>query len=290
MANLQELHQLGQSTWLNYLRGSFIRSGELAEHIRLGIQGVTANAQVYERAIAGSTDYDNAIRQAVADGLTARRIYERLMADDIQRAADVLHPVFEASGRRDGFVSYELDPSAFTDPTHAVAGARHFGHLVDRYNVMVEVPATPVGIETIRALVADGASINVTHLFSVTAYEQAAAAYLSGLTEYVASHSVWRTTPTAVASFSLAPLDAAVDARLEALGRNDLAGQTAIALAKLLYERFRQLFNTPEWAKLAAKGAQPLRPKWTRLTPRDFQHGDLPPDVWFVWFSVSLAR
>lgn len=274
MANLQELHQLGQSTWLNYLRGSFIRSGELSERLRMGIQGVTANAQVYERAIAGSTDYDAAIRRAVGEGKPARLIHEHLMADDIQRAADVLHPIFEASGRRDGFVSYELDPSQFHDVTAAVAGARHFGHLVDRYNVMVEVPATPIGIEAIRALVADGTSINVTHLFSVADYEQAALAYLAGLSEYVASHSVWRTTPTAVASFSLSPLDAAVDARLEAIGRADLMGKTAIALAKLLYERFRELFDTPEWAKLAAKGAQPLRPKWTRVTPRDFQHSE----------------
>ena len=274
MANLQELHQLGQSTWLNYLRGSFIRSGELAERLREGIQGVTANAQVYERAVAGSSDYDSAIRRAVAEGKPARLIHEHLMADDIQRAADVLHPLFEASGRREGFVSYELDPGAFNDVTAAVAGARHFGHLVDRYNVMVEVPATPVGIAAIRALVADGTSINVTHLFSVGDYERAAAAYMAGLSEYIASHSVWRTTPTAVASFSLSPLDAAVDPRLAALGRADLTGKTAIAAAKLLYERFRQLFDTPEWAKLAAKGALPLRPKWTRVTPHDFQHGE----------------
>ena len=272
MANLQELHQLGQSTWLNYLRGSFIRSGELAERVKLGIQGVTANAQVYERAIAGSSDYDSAIRRAVAEGQPARLIHEHLMADDIQRAADVLHPLFEASGRREGFVSYELNPAAFSNVTAAVAEARHLGHLVDRYNVMVEVPATPVGIEAIRALVADGTSINVTHLFSVADYERAAAAYLAGLSEYIASHSVWRTTPTAVASFSLGPIDAAVDDQLLGIGRADLTGQTAIALAKLLYERFRQLFDTPEWVKLAAKGALPLRPKWTRVTPRDFRH------------------
>lgn len=272
MASLTLLHQLGQSTWLNYLRNSFIRSGELAERVRLGVQGVTANAQVYERAIAGSNDYDLAIRHATAEGMPARLIHQALMVDDIQRAADVLHPVFEETDHYDGFVSFEVDPAIFSNPTIAVAGVRHISHLVDRYNVMVEIPATPVGIETIRALVADGVSVNATHIFSKADYERVANAYIDGLDEYIRSHSVWRTTPTAVASFSLSPLDAAVDDRLASAGRTDLRGKTAIALATVLYARFKDLFSTQEWIKLAAKGARPLRPKWTRVTPRDFRY------------------
>ncbi len=269
MASLQDLQQSGQSTWLNYLRNSFIRSGELAERIRSGIQGVTANAQVYERAIIGSADYDEGIRRATAAGKPARLVFESLMVEDIQRAADILRPVFEAGGRRDGFVSYEIDPALLGDVTTAVAGVRHFGNLINRDNVMVEIPATPVGIETIRALVADGVSVNATHLFSVANYERVAEAYIAGITEYGITHSVWRTMPTAVASFSLSPIDAVVDDMLHRAGRSDLAGKTAIALAKVLYERFRQLFGSPEWTKLS-KGAPPLRPKWTRVTPRDF--------------------
>lgn len=272
MASLQELHALGQSTWLNYLRSSFIRSGELATRVKQGIQGVTANAQVYERAIRGSSDYDAGIRQAVAAGKSSRHIHEALMVDDIQRAADVLHPLFEDSHRLDGFVSFELEPSLLHAVPATVAEVRHLSHLVDRYNVMVEIPATPVGIEAVRALVADGVSINVTHLFSVDGYERVAAAYLAGLEQYVTSHSVWRTAPTAVASFSLAPIDAAVDARLEALGRPDLAGKAAVALARQLYARYRQLFSGPAWEALAARRGQPLRPKWTRATARDFRH------------------
>jgi transaldolase/glucose-6-phosphate isomerase len=274
MAGLNELHDLGQSTWLNYLRNSFIRSGELADRVRLGVQGVTANAQVYERAIAGSGDYDAAIRRAMAEGKPARSIHEALLADDIQRAADVLHPVFEASNRRDGFVSFELDPARLGDVTNAVAEVRHVSHHVDRHNVMVEIPATPAGIDTIRALIADGVSINATHLSSVNTYERIAAAYIEGLGEYITSHSVWRTTPTAVASFSLSPIDDAVDAWLVEHGRPDLRGKTAIAMAKVLYARFRKLFSGPTWDKLAAKNARPLRPKWTRTTPRDFLYDE----------------
>ena len=272
MATLNDLHELGQSTWLNYLRSSFIRSGELAEHVKQGIQGVTANAQVYERAIRGSSDYDAGLRRAMAQGKPARRIHEALLVDDVQRAADVLHPLFENSHRRDGFVSFELEPALLHGVPATVAEVRHVSHHVDRYNVMVEIPATAVGLDALRELVADGVSVNVTHLFSVADYEKAAAAYLAGLEQYLTSHSVWRTAPTAVASFSLAPLDAAIDARLEALGRPDLRGKAAVALARRLTARYRQLFNGPAWDKLAARRGQPLRPKWTRTTPRDFAH------------------
>jgi transaldolase len=182
MSGLKELHDLGQSTWLNYLRNSFIRSGELADRVRLGVQGVTANAQVYERAVAGGGDYDAAIRRAMSEGKPARSIHEALMADDIQRAADVLLPIFQATDRRDGFVSFELEPSLLGDVTNAVAEVRRISHHVDRANVMVEIPATPVGIETIRALVADGVSINSTHLLPIAGYERIGEAYLAGLT------------------------------------------------------------------------------------------------------------
>lgn len=275
MSSLQELHQLGQSTWLNYLRHSYIRSGELAEHVKMGIQGVTVNAQVYRRAIIGSTDYDAAIRKAVAEGKPARLIHETLMVDDIQRAADALLPVFEATNYYDGFVSYEMDPALLVDATSAIAGARHFSHLIDRHNVMVEIPATEAGIQAIRRLIADGFSVNATHLFSVTGYEQVAAAYIEGLAEYAESHSVWRIMPTAVASFSLKPIDAAIDPWLEKHGHPEWRGKTAIALAKILYSRFQQIFSGPEWDRLAAKGARALRPKWTRITPSEFEYGSL---------------
>ena len=153
---------------------------------------MTANAQVYERAIRGSSDYDAGIRRAMSAGKPARRIHEALMVDDIQRAADALHPLFEASHRLDGFVSFELEPTLLHGAPATVAEVRHLSHQIDRYNVMVEIPATPVGLEAIRELVADGVSVNVTHLFSVADYEKAAAAYLSGLEQYITSHSVWR--------------------------------------------------------------------------------------------------
>jgi transaldolase / glucose-6-phosphate isomerase len=270
MATLHEIHQLGQSTWLNYLRNSFIRSGELANHIEMGIQGITANALVYQRAIAAGGDYDEAIRRETAAGTPLRRIYEALVVDDLQRAADVLRPVFEESNRLDGFVSLELEPAILIDATATVAEVRRLSHHIDRYNVMVEIPATPTGVEAIRHLVADGVSVNATHIFSVATYEQVAQAYIDGLEKYINSHSVWRVTPTAVASFSLSPLDATVDSLLLKADRRELTGKTAIATAKVLYQRFQSIFTGPRWDKLVARGGRVLRPKWTRMTPSDF--------------------
>jgi transaldolase / glucose-6-phosphate isomerase len=270
MATLRDIHQSGQSTWLNYLRNSFIRSGELTQHIERGIQGITANALVYQRAIGAGGDYDDAIRRETAAGTPARRIHEALVVDDLQRAADVLRPIFDESNRLDGFVSLELEPALLTDAIATVAEVRRLSHHIDRYNVMVEIPATPAGIEAIRHLVADGVSVNATHIFSVAVYEQVAQAYIDGLEKYITSHSVWRVTPTAVASFSLSPIDAAVDPLLLEAGRNEMTGRTALAMAKVLYQRFQNIFAGPRWEKLADRGGRVLRPKWTRMTPRNF--------------------
>lgn len=270
MTSLNDLHELGQSTWLNYLRNSFIRSGEMANRIESGIQGITANALVYQRAIAGGGDYDDAIRREMATGTPLKRIHEALVVDDLQRAADVIRPVFDASGRLDGFVSIELEPGVLQDVTATVAEVRRLSHHIDRYNVMIEIPATPAGIEAVRELTADGVSVNATHIFSIATYEQVAQAYIDGLEKYITSHSVWRVTPTTVASFSLSPIDLAVDPLLQQIGRTDLTGKTAIALAKVLYHRFRNIFSGPRWEKLAGRHGRVLRPKWTRTTPSSF--------------------
>lgn len=296
MTTLQTLHELGQSTWLNYLRNSFIRSGELAERVGAGVQGVTANALMYQRAIAASSDYDAAIRRQMESGTSVKVIHEALIADDIQRAADVLRPVFEAGNHRDGYVSVELDPAVLHDPSATVAEVRRVLHHIDRYNVMVEVPATATGVEAVRLLIADGVPVNATHIFSVETYERVAEAYIRGLEQYVSSHSVWRVTPTGVASFSLSPIDSAVDPLLDQAGRPDLKGKTALALSSVLYGRFREMFSGAAWTKLADKRGQPLRPKWTRTAPRDFELEPLhyvnrlsAPDTIMTFSTVTLG-
>lgn len=271
MTKLHQLHRLGQSPWLNYMRRAFIVSGGLRESIDQGILGITANAAVFEDAIRSDTDYDRDIYAQLVAGTPTTRIHERLMADDVQRAADLLHPIFEESDGLDGVASLEIDPALADDNVGSVATVRRLLTLVDRGNAMVEIPATAAGSEAVRELTIDGININATHIFSVSVFERIAQAYITGLETYFRTHSVWRTTPTSVASFSLSPLDHAVDKQLEALGHPELQGRTAIASARLLYARYWDLFSGPRWKVLAARGARPLRPKWTRLRPQDDQ-------------------
>ena len=265
MTKLHELHNVGQSPWLNYMRRAFIISGGLRESIKQGILGITANAAVFEDTIRNDTDYDKDIRAQIMAGTPTTRIHETLMADDVQRAADLLHPIFEETGGLDGVASLEIDPALAEDSVGTVATVRRLLMRVDRGNAMVEIPATLAGSEAIRALTADGININATHIFSVSVFERVAQAYISGLETYFRTHSVWRTAPTSVASFSISPIDRAVDEQLDALGRPDLEGKTAVAMARLLYARFRDIFSGPRWQALAVRGARPLRPKWTRL-------------------------
>ena len=191
------------------------------------------------------------------------------MIDDVQRAADLLHSIYESSDGLDGFASLELDPSLTDETVCTVATARRMLARIDRGNVMVEVPATRQGISAFETLTADGVSINLTHIFSISVFERVAQAYIAGLETFFATHSVWRTAPTTVASFSLAAIDRTVDEKLALLNRSDLAGKTGTAMARLLYARFQEIFSGPRWSRLAARGARVLRPKWTRIKPLD---------------------
>jgi len=274
MTKLHQLHELGQSTWLNYMRRTFIQSGGFRECLADGIQGVTANAAVFEETISNYNDYDKQIHSEVMAGTPTTRIQEALMVDDVQRAADLLHPIYESSDGLDGFASIELDPSLTDEQVCAVATARRLLAGIDRGNVMVEVPATRQGIAALETLTADGVSLNITHIFSISVFERVAQAYITGLETYFETHSVWRTAPTAVASFSLASIDRAVDEKLAAMNRPSLMGKTGIAMGRRLYARFQAIFSGPRWQRLAARGARVLRPKWTRITPYDARYAD----------------
>lgn len=269
MTKLHALQAVGQSTWLNYLHRDFIESGALRARIDQGIQGVTANAAVFEACIRDSPGYDHAIYNEVTAGTPFRLIHRRLMVDDVQRAADQLRPLFAATDGLNGYASLELDPGLAHDATNTIGTARSVLSGIDRDNTMVEVPGTLPGCEAIRTLTADGVSLNATYLFAIGDFERAAQAYICGLETYVESHSIWRKMPTAVASFSVGAVDEAVGPLLAQHGRSELAGQVGIALARLLYGRYKAVFSGPRWARLARLGAHPMRPKWTRIRPAD---------------------
>lgn len=269
MNKLQQIHQYGQSTWLNYMRRSFIQSGELRASLGKGVQGLTANAANFEATIATETDYDDAIWEQVKAGVPAPLIHNALLTYDVQIAADTMHNVFQGSDSLDGYVSLELDPALMHDAINTVAEVCHLEAVLNRPNVIVEIPATPAGIEAVKKLTEDGERLNITHIFSIDVYERVAQAYIEGLEKFLDTNSVWRFTPTSVASFSVSAIDEAVDPLLLEMGRSDLQGRTAVALAKQLVNRCQHIFDGPRWQKCAKRGGRILRPKWSRTTPRN---------------------
>jgi transaldolase len=269
MNKLQQLHEVGQSTWLNTLNRPFIQSGELRSWMIEGVQGFTANAANFDTILTSTEEYDKAIWEQVRAGIPAPRIHSELIIRDVQVAADTMHDVYQESDGLEGYVSLELNPRLMHDAVNTVAEVTHLETVINRPNAMVEVPATPAGIQAVKHLTKDGVSINITHVFSVDAYAQAAKAYLEGLEVFLDTHSVWRFVPVSVVSFSLSPIDEAVDPLLKEKGKKELLGKTAVSLAKLLYNICHHTFSGPQWEKLDRQSACVLRPKWTRTTPHD---------------------
>ena len=271
---LLTLETMGQSIWLDYIRRHLITSGELTRLVEQdGVSGVTSNPAIFEKAIAGSTDYAATLEAAGRRAPCATTdLYESLAISDIQDAADLLHGVYERAGRRDGYVSFEVSPLLAHDTAGTIAEARRLWAALGRENVMIKVPGTREGVPAIRTLIGEGLNINVTLLFAQEMYEAVAEAYLGGLETYdAAGGDVSRVA--SVASFFVSRIDSAVDAQIDATLKTaagahvrerlePLKGRIAIANAKLAYERYQRMIATPRWQALAAKGAQPQRLLW----------------------------
>ena len=276
---LLELASCGQSIWLDQMRRSLLTSGELSRMAEQdGLRGVTSNPTIFEKAIAGSADYEDEIRELAAQGATVEKIYEKLVIDDIVAACDVLRPVYEQSAGRDGFVSLEVSPLLAHDTEATIAEARALFARVNRTNVMIKVPATPEGIPAIEELIAAGINVNVTLIFAISVYEQVAQAYLRGLVRRNAQE--WPVDRIAsVASFFVSRIDTAVDRQLEKIAKDrpeaaNVYGKAAIANAKLAYQSFRRIFGGEQFAALKAKGAQVQRPLWASTSTKNPRYPD----------------
>ncbi|HEY3297370.1 MAG TPA: transaldolase family protein, partial [Armatimonadota bacterium] len=208
---LLQLEAFGQSVWLDNFRRAWIVSGELERMVKeYGLKGVTTNPTIFEKAVLGSNDYDEAIRALVDQGLDTKEIYETLMIEDIRMAADVLKPVYNETDGLDGYVSIELPPSIARDTESTIFQAKRFHKLVDRENILVKVPGTLEGIPAIEQLTYEGINVNITLLFSNARYEQIAKAYIKGLRRRVdAGKMIGRIA--SVASFFVSRIDTAVD-------------------------------------------------------------------------------
>ena len=271
---LQQLFsEQGQSPWLDNLKRGYITSGQLRRLVTDGIRGVTSNPTIFQKAIAGQADYDDQFRALVEHHESVDDAYWDLVIDDVTHALDVLRPVYDDSGGGDGFVSIELDPGLARDTEGSVEAARRLHQRIDRPNLFVKIPATAEGVPAIRAMIAEGRSINITLIFSVERYAEVIEAYLGGLEECQGDLSGVHS----VASIFVSRVDTEVDRRLEAVGSDQalaLRGNAAVAQAKLAYELFRERFSGPRWEALAARGAHLQRPLWASTSTKNPAYPD----------------
>jgi transaldolase/glucose-6-phosphate isomerase len=258
---LATLTSLGTSVWLDQIRRSLIEGGELQRLIdEYSLRGVTSNPAIFEKAILGSDDYDDELREMAGQGLGPREIYENIAIRDVQMAADVLRPLYDETEGYDGYVSLEVMPDLAHDADATLAQAREYWRRCDRPNVMIKIPGTEEGLTAIERAIGEGINVNVTLLFSVEAYEQVAGAYILGLErrrdagESLDVHSV--------ASFFVSRVDSEVDKRLEAAGNTELQGRAGVVNAQAAYVRFKEIFRGARFAELYKEGAPVQRPLW----------------------------
>ena len=277
---MKEANWLGQSIWYDNIERGLFTSGEMERLIELGITGVTSNPTIFEHAIAGSADYDEALLLLARAHKGVVEAYESLAIEDIRATVDLLRPVYDRTGGADGFASLEVSPSLAHDTEGTVSEARRLFATVDRPNLMVKVPATPEGGPAIRRLIGDGININVTLIFSLDAYRQVREAYIAGL-EDLARSGGDVSKVASVASFFVSRVDTAVDGLLQESirqgqdGLRDVLGKAAVANAKLAYEAFKDTFQGDRFAALRAKGARVQRPLWASTGTKNPDYSDV---------------
>jgi transaldolase len=279
---LAALADLGQGVWMDYIQRGLIRGGQLAEMVRNDcLSGVTSNPAIFEKAITGSTDYDDDIRRLVQQGKTAEQIYQSLAVQDVQEATDVLREVYDKSGGKDGFVSLEVSPHLAYETDRTIAEARDLWHKVNRPNLLVKIPATLPGLPAIRQCLSEGININITLLFSVSRYDRVAEAYLEGV-EALATRGQKPDRIASVASFFLSRIDVLIDPLLDQAqkeGRNAalakaLQGQAGVACAKLAYQTYKKIVSGGRFQKLSALGARVQRLLWASTSTKNPTYSD----------------
>jgi transaldolase len=283
--HLKELSAAGVSIWLDDLNRPLITSGALQDLIDTScVVGVTTNPSIFAAALSGGDAYDDQIRGLAAAGKTVEEAVFALTTEDVRNACDIMLPVFQATGGKDGRVSIEVDPRLAHDTARTVQAARELHAAVDRPGVLIKIPATVEGLPAISQTLTEGISVNVTLIFSLDRYRGVMNAFLTGLEQarragrdLAAIHSV--------ASFFVSRVDTEVDKRLDALGTKKAAGlkgRAGVANARLAYQAYEEVFSTPRWANLAAGGAHKQRPLWASTGVKDPSY----PDTMYV---VDLA-
>ena len=282
---LQELHDVGQSIWLDSIDRRMLHDGELDRRIREdALTGMTSNPTIFQKALASSNAYDDQIVGAEEDGLTSWELFELLETTDVRDACDSFAGVYSSTRGADGYVSIEISPGVSHNADAAVEEARRLWKTVDRPNVMVKVPGTVEGAVAVRRLIAEGINVNITLLFAIEAHDRVIEAYMAGLEDRVKARQPIDGLAS-VASFFVSRVDTEIDKRLDAMIAKAqpaekerlqlLKGRAAIANAKLAYRLFRQKFSGPRWEALAKQGARVQRPLWASTSTKNPAYRDV---------------
>ncbi|MFF5576453.1 transaldolase [Streptomyces luteogriseus] len=274
---LKRLSDEGVSIWLDDLSRRRIESGDLAELVATrNVVGVTTNPSIFQAAIGSGAGYEEQLADLAVRGVTVDEAVRMMTTADVRAAADVLRPVYEASGGRDGRVSIEVDPRLAHDTTATVAEARQLAWLVDRPNVMIKIPATKAGLPAITEVIGAGISVNVTLIFSLGRYREVMDAYLAGL-EKARAAGLDLSGIHSVASFFVSRVDSEIDKRLTLLGTDEalaLKGRAALANARLAYEAYEHVFSGARWLALGGARANRQRPLWASTGVKDPAYKD----------------
>jgi transaldolase len=281
-----EIKQCGQSIWMDHLTRDLIQTGELKRLIEeQGIRGLTSNPAIFEKAIAGNVIYDAAIEGGIRAGKSTLEIYESLIFDDIRHACDIFRPVYEESNGLDGYVSIEVPPTIAHDTKATIKEAKRYYEVIGRENVMIKIPGTVNGLPAVEATIAAGINVNITLLFAVQSYIEAAWAYMRGLEARVAKgEDISRIA--SVASFFLSRIDSKIDGMIDEKlkgvdeqGRreklNAVKGKVAIANAKIAYQEYKTIVESDRWQALAAKGANVQRLLWASTSTKNPDYSDV---------------
>ena len=273
-SKLHELSAKGQSVWIDSISREWLQNGFLEKLIREdAVVGVTSNPTIFQKALSGGAWYDEQLKEVLADEQEPKEIFYRLAVQDIQDACDVLRPIWDSGGGKDGYVSMEVDPTLAYERDATIDEAMRLHEWIDRPNLFVKIPATEPGLGAIEECIARGRSINVTLIFGLDRYAAVAEAYVKGLERLVESGG--DPSPVAsVASFFVSRVDTEADRRLDEAGAPELKGRLAVANAKLAYERYGEIFSGPRWEALAAKGATPQRCLWASTSTKNPDYPD----------------
>ncbi|NJK37337.1 MAG: transaldolase [Oscillatoriales cyanobacterium RM2_1_1] len=284
--HLIEIENLGQSIWMDNLSRDLIKSGELQQLVtEKGIQGITSNPAIFEKAIKGNAIYDADIEAGIAADKSVLEIYESLVFADIQDACDIFKPVYDRTNGLDGYISIEVPPTMALDTESTIHEAIRYYQAINRENVMIKIPGTSEGLPAVERVIAEGINVNVTLLFSVQSYINTAWAYIKGLEARVAKGQDISKIAS-VASFFLSRIDSNIDDRIDQklAGIDDMnckakleavKGKVAIANAKVAYQEYKKIIQSDRWKALAEKGAKVQRLLWASTSTKNPDYSDV---------------